>query len=58
MFLFVCAHLVCVCAVVKALTKSQENAGLDRSYRGINLKLALLDASFCKHGRHKALCDY
>lgn len=37
---------VCVRAVVKDLTKSQENVGLDRSYSGINLKLPLLYASF------------
>lgn len=39
---------VCVCAVVNYPVESQESMGLDRSYSGINLKLALLNASLCE----------
>ena len=39
---------VFVCAVGSDVT-SQEDMGLDRSYSSINLKPALLCASFCEH---------
>lgn len=55
----VCARIgiefMCVCAVFKDLTKSQENVGLDRSYRGISLKLPLLYATICECRLPKAL---
>ncbi len=45
MFVYLFVYL-CVCTEAKDLAKSQENVGLNQSYPDINLKLALLHASF------------